>query len=224
MSFSQEVKTELKNKSFTSKKRHSKISVGSVSGKTDRLRELFLSCGSVNDPEKSYLMEFVFPEVGKATEMKELIDSLGFTSRVIERKDSFVTYVQDADAISDLLGMMGAHRSLLEYENMRILKEMRGNVQRKVNCETANLQKTVTASVRQIDDIEYIEENLGFDRLSPELSETAELRLAMPDATLSELAAASVPPQGRSCINHRLRKLSKIASELRQQSEGNQKK
>lgn len=215
MSFSQEVKTELKNKNFTVKRRNSTILLRDPEGFKEVLRERFLSNGSICDPEKSYLLEFVFDEEKIAIETAQMISSFQITSKTVLRKDSFVIYIQDADDISDMLNVLGAHKSLMNFENMRIYKEMRENVQRKVNCETFNLRKTVTASVRQIEDIEYIEANLGFENLPQSLREIAELRLAMPNATLSELSEALDPPIGKSGVNHRLRKLSKTAEELR---------
>lgn len=219
MSFSRDVKTECKNKSFTSKRRNSRISNGSFLNAQEEVRNAFLANGFLSDPEKNYLLEFVYPAEEEAKKISDILMELGISSKLTERKGSFVTYVQDADAISDVLTMMGAHKSLMVFENARILKEMRGNVQRKVNCETANLMKTVTASVRQTDDIEYIEENLGFDKLPDGLREMAEQRLKMPDATLSELAKSFSPELGKSCVNHRLRKLSQIANQLRKNSE-----
>ena len=215
MSFSQEVKAELKNKNFTVKRRNSKILLDCPVGNKDVLRERFLLSGSICDPEKSYLLEFVFDEENTASDTTSIISSFGISSKTVLRKDSYVIYIQDADAISDILNILGAHKSLLKFENMRIYKEMRESIQRRVNCETSNLKKTVTASVRQIEDIEYIEANLGFEKLPQSLKEIAELRLAMPNATLSELSEALVPPIGKSGINHRLRKLSKTAEELR---------
>lgn len=215
MSFSQEVKAELKNKNFTVKRRNSKIFLDCPTENKKVLRERFLQNGSICDPEKSYLLEFFFNEESTASDTTAIISSFGISSRTVLRKDSYVIYIQDADAISDVLNILGAHKSLLKFENMRIYKEMRENVQRRVNCETSNLKKTVTASLRQIEDIEYIEANLGFEKLPQSLKEIAELRLAMPNATLNELSKALDPPIGKSGINHRLRKLSKTAEELR---------
>lgn len=224
MSFSQEVKNELKNKNFTAKKRKSTISADDIETAKDTLRARFLSNGSVCDPGKSYLLEFDFDNETAAFETAVLISRFDICSKTALRKDSYIVYIQDADAISDILNVMGAHKSLMEFENMRIYKEMRENVQRRVNCETSNLRKTVTASVRQIEDIEYIESNLGFEKLPQSLREIAELRLAMPNATLIELSEALDPPIGKSGVNHRLRKLSQTAEELRSRKEEERKK
>jgi len=219
MSFSSEVKEELRNKSFTSKKRNSRISHVGLEEYRNRICNAFLNCGSISDPGKSYLFELVFPNADDAGEMAEILSRLDFYARVTYRKDSYVTYISDADSISDLLSLMGAHKSLLAFENMRIYKSMRENVQRIVNCETANLQKTVSASVRQTEDIEYIRSTIGFDSLSDSLREIAMLRIEMPGATLKELADSFDPPIGKSGVNHRLRKLSKIAENLRMKNQ-----
>ena len=220
MSFSKEVKAEILNKGFTSKKKHSKIHDGGISEeKRSQLAKLFLDAGYLCDPEKMYLLEFVASD----GDLLERVRSLLFEAFSCEdsvkqtiRSGTSLLYIQDADLISDFLNLIGAHNSLLKFENMRILKEMRENIQRSVNCETANIKRTVCASSRQIADIEYIEENIGLENIPDPLREMAEIRLAKPDASLKELAEAFVPPIGRSGVNHRLRKLSSIADDHRQ--------
>ena len=125
-----------------------------------------------------------------------------------------MVYIKDGEQISDLLNIMGAHVSLMDFENIRILKDMRNNVNRKVNCETANLNKTVNAAVKQIEDIEFIRDNYGLSYLPPALYNTAVARLEYPDASLKELGEKMSPPVGKSGINHRLHKISEIAKEL----------
>ena len=186
----------------------------------ERVIDAFVKHGSISDPRKYYLMEFVYESAPDAMELSEIFSRLEFVSRLTKRKDSYVVYLQDADTISDILNLIGAHKCLLDFENMRIYKSMRGNVQRKVNCETANLQKTVSASVRQTEDIEFIEEHLGFENLPESLRDIAEIRLAMPGATLQEMSEQLDPPVGKSGVNHRLRKLSRIAEELRSKNQG----
>lgn len=126
-----------------------------------------------------------------------------------------MVYIKEGDKIIDLLNIIGAHNALLELENVRIYKEMRNNVNRLVNCETANLNKTVDAAVRQIESIKLIQEKIGLKKLPPNLREVAELRLNYPDISLKELGQMLNPPIGKSGINHRLRKIEKIAEELR---------
>ena len=119
----------------------------------------------------------------------------------------------------ELLGLTGAHVSLMQLENVRIVKEMRNSVNRKVNCEAANINKTVNAAVRQVEDIQLISRTIGFESLSDGLAQIARLRLQYPDATLKELGMMLNPQVGKSGVNHRLRKLSEIADELRENKE-----
>ena len=220
MSFSKEVKAEILNKGFTSKKKHSKIHDGGISpDKRYQLAKLFLDIGYLCDPEKMYLLEFVTPDEDQLAKVKDLLTEAFSCENSVKqtiRSGTSLLYIQDADLISDFLNLTGAHNSLLKFENLRILKEMRENIQRSVNCETANIKRTVNASSRQIADIEYIEENIGLENIPDPLREMAEIRLAKPDASLKELAEVFVPPVGRSGVNHRLRKLSSIADEHRQ--------
>ena len=136
-------------------------------------------------------------------------------AKIVQRKKSYVVYVKESAQIVELLGLMEANVALMKLENIRILKDMRNSVNRKVNCETANIHKTVNAAVKQIEDIRLIEEKVGLDQLNSGLSEIARLRLEFPDATLRELGTMLTPQVGKSGVNHRLRKLSNLAQELR---------
>lgn len=140
-------------------------------------------------------------------------------ARVTQRKNHYITYMKEGSQIADMLSVMEAHVALMNFENVRILKEMRNSVNRQVNCETANLNKTVSAAVKQIEDIRYIERTIGFEQLPENLAEIAELRLEQPGTTLKELGEMLNPPVGKSGVNHRLRKLSMIAEELRDNKE-----
>ncbi|WP_314702967.1 DNA-binding protein WhiA, partial [Stomatobaculum longum] len=182
-----------------------------LSGEEERrafLRGAFLAAGSVSDPERFYHLEFVCPDETKAWYLKLLLSALGETAGVVKRKGHYVVYLKDSDGIVALLGMMGASRALLALEEIRVMKEMRNRVNRTVNCETANLQKTVAAGLKQLEDIEYIRNAEGFDNLPSTLAEMAEIRLEYPDAPLKELGTYLNPPVGKSGVNHRLRKLS----------------
>ena len=181
------------------------------------IRGAFLGGGSISNPEKNYHVEFVTHDNDYAEELSKLINSYGLLSKIIQRKNSFVIYIKEGEQIVDLLNIIGAHNSLLFLENVRIMKEMRNNVNRLVNCETANLGKTVNASVRQIESIRLIESEIGFQRLPKNLREIAELRLEYPDESLKELGAILEPPVGKSGVNHRLRRIEKIAEELRKE-------
>lgn len=179
------------------------------------IRGAFLAAGSMTDPEKSYHFEIACASREKAEQLREIINSFDMDAKIVQRKKYHVVYLKEGSQIVDILGVMGAHVALMDLENVRILKEMRNSVNRKVNCETANIHKTVSAAVKQIEDIEYIRNRKGFESLPDNLAEMARLRLEHPDATLKELGGMLDPPVGKSGVNHRLRKLCAIAEELR---------
>ncbi|MCR5591077.1 MAG: DNA-binding protein WhiA [Lachnospiraceae bacterium] len=177
------------------------------------VRGAFLAAGSVSDPEKSYHLEIVCQDERQAHFLAELLASFEIEAKTVIRKKYHVLYVKDGSNIVETLNVMGAHVALMDFENMRILKEMRNSVNRKVNCETANIGKTVTAAQRQIDDIRRLMNRDEYEHLSPALKAMAELRVSYPEATLKELGELSEPPLGKSGVNHRLRKLSQMAQE-----------
>ncbi|MEF9952364.1 MAG: DNA-binding protein WhiA [Clostridium sp.] len=179
------------------------------------LRGTFLGGGSISNPEKTYHMEFVSSSLEQAEDLMKLINSFSPNAKVIQRKNSFVVYMKEGNQIIDILSIIGAHTALLELENVRIYKEVRNNVNRIVNCETANLNKTVDAAVRQVESIKFIKSKAGLRKLTPGLREVAEIRLNYPDISLKEIGEMLNPPIGKSGVNHRLRKIEKIAEELR---------
>lgn len=179
------------------------------------IRGVFLAAGSISDPEKFYHFEIVCGTPVQAAEIQTMINSFGVDSKVVPRKKYYVVYIKEGAQIVDMLNIMEAHVSLMKLENLRIVKEMRNSVNRRVNCETANINKTVSAAVKQLEDIRYIKEKDGFAGLSEALIEMAELRLHNPDATLKELGEMADPPVGKSGVNHRLRKLGEYAEKLR---------
>lgn len=179
------------------------------------VRGAFLAAGSMSDPGKSYHFEIVCNARGEAEYLQAMMNSFDMEAKIVERKKTYVVYLKEGSQIVDILNVMGAHVALLELENVRIMKEMRNFVNRKVNCETANINKTVSAAVRQMEDIKYIRDTVGFDRLPEGLKDVALTRLAYPDATLKELGGLLRDPVGKSGVNHRLRKLSEIALKLR---------
>lgn len=183
------------------------------------IRGAFLAAGSISNPEKSYHIEIVCTAKKKAEQLRDIINSFGLDAKVIIRKKSYVVYLKEGSQIVDLLNVMEAPVALMEMENIRILKEMRNSVNRKVNCETANLNKTVSASVKQKGDIIYIRDTIGLQKLPEGLREIAELRLEYPNATLKELGDLLQEPIGKSGVNHRLRKLSEIAEQLKENKE-----
>ncbi|MCT4606468.1 MAG: DNA-binding protein WhiA [Marinisporobacter sp.] len=180
------------------------------------LRGAFLGAGSVSDPEKTYHLEFVTSSQQHSEGLKDLINHFELGAKIVQRKNSYVVYLKEGDRIVDLLNIIGAHLALLKLENIRIVKQVRNNVNRIVNCETANLSKIVNASIRQIENIEYIQKNAGFKILPNNLREIAELRLDYKEASLKELGQMLNPPVGKSGVNHRLRKIEKIAEKLKQ--------
>lgn len=183
------------------------------------IRGAFLAGGSISNPEKSYHLEIVCSNEEKALQLQRLIASFNIDAKIVLRKKYFVLYIKEGSQIVDMLGVMEAHISLMDLENVRILKEMRGTVNRKVNCETANINKTVSAAVEQINDILYIRDRIGFDKLPESLQEIAFARLEQPEATLKELGDSLNPPVGKSGVNHRLRKLKELAGVLREDEE-----
>ncbi len=178
------------------------------------LRGAFLGGGSITNPEKRYHMEFVCGQKEFAGDLLNIIKGLGISAKMIPRGRTFVVYLKEGDPIVTLLTMMGAHSSILSIENIRIMKSVRNTVNRKVNCETGNLSKTVNASLKQQESIEYIRTHLGLEKLSPGLREVAEARLNNPEATLEELAEI-LGAASKSGINHKLRKLNNIAEQLK---------
>ena len=183
------------------------------------IRGAFLSSGSISDPRKGYHFEIVCTDEEKAGQLQEIIRSFHIDAKIVSRKKSYVVYVKEGAQIVDMLAIMEANVALMDLENIRILKEMRNSVNRKVNCETANINKTVSAAVKQIEDIRLIEEKVGFQSLNEGLEEVARLRLQYPEATLKELGMMLTPQVGKSGVNHRLRKLSTLAEKLRENKE-----
>ena len=183
------------------------------------IRGAFLASGSVSDPEKGYHFEIACNSLEKAEQLCNMIGSFDIEAKVTRRKKNQIVYIKEGAQIVDALNVMEAHVALMNFENIRILKDMRNSVNRQVNCETANLNKTVSAAVKQIEDIQYIKATIGFDQLPEGLTEIAVLRLEQPEATLKELGQMLSPSVGKSGVNHRLRKLSLIAEELREHKE-----
>ena len=179
------------------------------------LRGAYLCSGTVANPEKGYRLEFLCPDGDTAKDILRMLRELGLSGKQTGRKGLCVVYLQDAEQTALMLGHLGARVSYLSYENTRILREMRGSVNRRVNCETSNLQKTVKAAVKQIGDITYLRDNHALASLPPSVREIADLRLRYPEASLGELGTMTRPPIGRSGVNHRLRAIQEAADALR---------
>ncbi len=180
------------------------------------LRGAFLSIGSMSDPSKGYHMEFVCATEEKAEQLQRVIQGFDIDAKIVLRKKYYVVYLKEGAGIVDLLNVCGAYVSLMKLENLRILKEMRNSINRRVNCEAANITKTVTAASRQIEDITFLRDHYGLWKLPGNLRQMAEIRLENPDAPLKELGEYLSPPVGKSGVNHRLRKLSELADHIRE--------
>lgn len=179
------------------------------------LRGTFLSRGSITNPEKAYHLEIAAEQALAAVKILETMRSLGLNGGIVQRKGSFVVYLKDSQQIVDFLNLIGAHNALLHLENVRVLKEMRNQVNRLVNCETANVDKTIKASLEQIGDIHLIERAMGLEKLPSKLREVARARLENPYASLQELGNLMVPKMSKSGINYRIRQIKEKATRLR---------
>ncbi len=180
------------------------------------LRGAFLAGGSVNNPEtSSYHLEIstLYQEHGEA--LINLLEQFELNGKLLERKKGFIVYMKEAEKISDFLNIIGAHNALLRFEDVRIVRDMRNSVNRLVNCETANLNKTIGAAIRQVENIKFIDKTIGIDALPEKLQEIAKLRLEYQDVTLKELGEMVSGGISKSGINHRLRKIDEIANKLR---------
>lgn len=216
MSFSSRVKEELttiSRKDFTLKRKTSKMSTKGL------IRDAFLRSGSISDPEKFYHLEIVFISNEEAKCIQKMLEDFGLDAKIVERKGHYVVYLKEGAQIADMLRIMEAPLALMEFENIRIVKEMRNSINRQVNCEAANLGKTISAAVKQVEDIKYICSKVGLDNIPESLAETAKIRLEYPEATLKELGELMDPPLGKSGVNHRLKKLSELAEDLRSHKE-----
>ncbi|MBS4178417.1 DNA-binding protein WhiA [Lederbergia citrea] len=185
--------------------------------KRSYLRGAFLAGGSVNNPEtSSYHLEVFSLYKEHNDSLCELMNDFELNSKTLERKNGFITYLKEAEKITEFLNVIGAHNALLRFEDVRIVRDMRNSVNRLVNCETANLNKTIGAALKQVENIRYIEASVGLDILPDKLREIAELRVAHQDVTLKELGEMVLSgPISKSGINHRLRKINEIAEKLR---------
>jgi DNA-binding protein WhiA len=179
------------------------------------LRGVFLGGGSVNRPEGNYHLEIITDNKTFADTICSLMDKFSLAAKSNQRKNWNVVYLKESEQIAGFLNVIGAHSALFNFENARIYKDMRNNVNRLVNCETANLNKTVNAAVRQVENIELISSTIGLGNIPETIREAAELRLEYPDATLVELGKLMQTPLGKSGVNHRMRKIEEIAERIR---------
>ncbi|QGQ93766.1 DNA-binding protein WhiA [Paenibacillus psychroresistens] len=180
------------------------------------LRGAFLAGGSVNNPEgSSYHLEIASMYEEHCQSLVQLANRFHLNARCIERKKGFVFYIKEGEKIIEFLSLIGAHQALLRFEDVRIMKDMRNSVNRIVNCETANLNKTIGAAVRQLDNIRLIQRELGLENLPEKLRVVAEIRLKHPDVNLQEVGDLLNGAVSKSGVNHRLRKIDELADKLR---------
>ncbi len=186
--------------------------------KTAFLKGAFLTCGTVNDPNKNYHLEFVVPYLNLSKDLKLFIDDyedLTVKPKSITRNSNYVIYFKDSESIEDLITAMGAVNSSLEIMGVKMYKDVRNNVNRKLNFESANLDKTIDAASKQVDAILHIKNTVGFSYLSDDLKEVAQLRLENPDMSLRELGENLTVSISRSGVNHRLNRICQIAKEIK---------
>ena len=179
------------------------------------LRGCYMAVGSMSDPYKSYHLELVCGLQAQAEQLLKILHDFSLDAKMIIRKKYHVVYMKEGENIADFLNITEAHKALMEFENTRIYKGMRNMVNRKVNCEAANITKTVNAATRQLEDIRLIREKMGLEGLPEPLRQMAYVRLENPQASLGELGKLLDPPVGKSGVNHRLRKLGELAKELK---------
>lgn len=178
--------------------------------KRSYLRGVFLGAGSLSDPMNSYHLEIVANSEEYADSLVHLIETFGLHPKISSRKNVLLVYLKESEQIADFLNIIGAHQALLELENIRVQKEVRNQVNRLVNCESANMNKTIDAAVRQKSNIEFVLKYYGLEKLNDGLRAVAEARLEYPEVSLKELGTLMDPPLGKSGINHRMRKLEEL--------------
>jgi hypothetical protein len=182
------------------------------------IKGTFLGSGTINNPEKKYHLEIFLKNLETAKYIIEILRKYSIDFKILERSKKYAIYTKEGEEISKFLALMGASASVLKFEEIRVYRDIKNNINRKVNCETANLNKIVNSSVKQINDIKYIKERGKFNELSEQLKEIAIVRIENPDMSLEELGKLLKKPIGKSGVNHRLRKIQKIVEELKEES------
>lgn len=181
------------------------------------IRGIFLGSGSINDPTKKYHLEILLNDKDVAQYIQNILKSFNIKAKILEMNNTI--YIKEGEEISKFLAFIGAQKSVLKYEEIRVMREIRNNVNRQVNCETANLNKTISASVMQIEAINYLKKVKKYEELPTSLQEIAELRLEYPEMSLKDLGSLLENPLGKSGVNHRLKKIIEIADEAKKEKE-----
>ena len=179
------------------------------------IKGLFLGSGSINNPENKYHLEIVLNQEENLEDSIKILEKLRIRSKKMTTKNKYSIYIKEGEEISKFLALIGANKAVMRFEEIRVQKEMKGKVNRLVNCETANLNKTLNASIEQIAAIKKLQKTGEFNKLNDNLKEIAKLRLENPDMSLTDLGKILKEPIGKSGVNHRLRKIQQIAEELR---------
>lgn len=177
------------------------------------IRGLFMGAGSINNPENKYHLEMIVANKESLQQIKTILENLGIQIKTLQTKQKYSLYLKEGEEISKFLALIGANKAVMQFEDIRIQREMRGKVNRLVNCESANLNKTINASIEQIAAIKKLKETKKFNKLDDNLKEIANLRLENPDMPLSELGKLLKNPIGKSGVNYRLKKIMEIANE-----------
>ena len=180
------------------------------------IRGIFLGSGSINDPTKKYHLEILSKNKDVAQYIQNILKSFNIKAKILEMNNTI--YIKEGEEISKFLAFIGAQKAVLKYEEIRVMREIRNNVNRQVNCETANLNKTISASVMQIEAINYLKKVKKYVELPTGLQEIAELRLEYPEMSLKDLGSLLEKPLGKSGVNHRLKKIIEIADEAKKEN------
>ena len=212
MSFATEIRDELLelkmwgvNSSMKQEEQIAKLSI----------REQFIKSGFMSDPNKEYHLEILLKSKKRAEELKALLQNFNIQAKTTKKGNGYIVYIKDGEEISNFLALIGANNAVLRFEEIRVLKDARNNVNRIVNCETANLNKTLEASKLQIENIKYLKEHRKFNSLPENLKEVAEIRLKNPDLSYEEIGNLLKKPISKSGVSHRLSKINSIAEELK---------
>ena len=217
MSFSSKVKAEIAQvfgKDSHCRNESKSDIIDTLDDKRAYVRTAFMSAGSVNGPGKAYHLEFTANDKRHCLELSELLREFSLSPKSVSRKGKFIVYFKDGDQIAEVLNIIGAHKSLLEFENNRAEKDVGNSINRIANCETANIDKSILAAIKQIEDIKIIVAGMGLDALDVQLHECAVLRLNNPELNLAEIGQKLSPPIGKSGVNHRFRRIAEIAAEI----------
>lgn len=176
-----------------------------------RIQQLFIASGSMNNPNSKYHFEIIFKEEEMAKEIQEILQKNDIKSKITRKKEKYVLYIKEGEEISKILALMGANNAVLKFEEIRVNREMSNKVNRIVNCESANLTKTINASIEQIEAIKKLQKERKFEKMDKTLKEIANLRLDNPNATLAELGKMLEQPIGKSGANYRMKKIIELS-------------